>query len=151
MRKSAAWWLVLLLVACGGEDETPERNACGGWGISIQDPTSAPRWETDRQQIDVSGWAPNPGGPYSGNCPGDPGHIIDWQNEATGQTGSGGAWSSKTGWGACTTGWYIRGIPLEMGENRILVTMTDANGVAGGSDCIIIDRLPEAPLAGTPT
>lgn len=114
--------------------------ACSGQ-IGLDTPTYRDTWQTDRATVDLGGYAPTPGGSTRTVCSGfDPGYVITWTNEANGATGSGGAWSRRSGslLNLCVTNWYAPGIPLAPGANRIVV----AAGALGGA-CITVTRVAD--------
>lgn len=124
----------------GGGDSQPAPGpaACQG-SFAIDTPTYADTWETDKPAIEVSGWAPTPGGPYSGNCPSDPGYAMTWQNQGNGAAGPAAAWTARyySILGPyCSTRWGTSEIPLIVGDNRIRV----AGGSALGEACILVKR-----------
>ncbi|MFN3566596.1 MAG: Ig-like domain-containing protein, partial [Burkholderiaceae bacterium] len=126
----------------GGESPPPQTPAACQGSFAIDTPTYAGTWETDQPAIEVGGWAPTPGGPYSGNCPGDPGYTMTWRNEGNDATGPAYAWTSKY-YGVfgpyCHTRWHTSEIPLVVGDNRIRVS----GGSALGEACIVVRRLPD--------
>jgi N-acetylneuraminic acid mutarotase len=134
---------IAAMSACGGggggspPPQTPA--ACQG-SFAIDTPTYADTWETDQALIEIGGWAPTPGGPYSGNCPGDPGYTMTWRNEGSGDAGLAFAWTSKY-YGVlgpyCSTRWSTSEIALIVGDNRIRVS----GGTALGEACILVKRL----------
>ncbi len=76
-----AWWSmaraqvaafgIASTFGCGGgggdSQPAPGPAACQG-SFAIDTPTYADTWETDKPAIEVGGWAPTPGGPYSGTA-----------------------------------------------------------------------------------
>lgn len=153
-RRAAAWVAAAMLgiatmLGCGGGGgggTAPPPAECQG-SFGIDTPTYAGTWETDRTSIELGGWAPTPGGPFSGNCPGDPGYTMTWRNDANGASGVAWAWTSRY-FGIlgpyCSTRWTTSEIPLNAGDNRIRVS----GGSALGEACILVKRMPDttAPL-----
>jgi hypothetical protein len=133
----------MTLSGCGGDSgDTVANNGNCFINSGIDMPTTDYTWDTQDHNISLGGLAPTPGGIYSSNCPGDPGYTITWNNTGTGESGNGGAWTSKRFglFGSyCHTEWRADYIPIALGDNSITVTISDDNGCTG-NDSILIRR-----------
>lgn len=137
--------LTILGTSGGGGDDSSTPTGGGGW-VTIDQPTSAGQYSTDRTGVTLGGEAfisPTHFRCCSGSAT-DTGVTVGWQNQATGASGSafqsvGICWFF--GFFLCDHRWTAS-VPLALGNNPITVTASDPSGNTG-SAAITVTREPD--------